>query len=162
MQNREAKWYDKLLFPRLVGILKHNDEAKEFNKWLLELQRDRQLFWKAKKEAFDKACHTVLSEWEVAKSQWSSEVAKDKGKLQNFQFQYAAGKASAVTEYFQSQLNAVPLPTWCPREYELEFDEESRILLINARLPYFGEFEVLKDKMKDVQTNASIICKHNP
>lgn len=146
MQNREAKWYDKLLFLRLVGILEQNSKAKEFNKWLLELQRDRQLFWKAKKEAFDKACHTVLSGWEAARSQWNTGVAADKAKLQELKSLYETGKANAVAEYFRTQMDSTPLPSWCPREYELEFDEEAGILLINVRLPYFGELEVMKNR----------------
>lgn len=147
MQTKEAKWYDKLLFTRLVGIQEHNTAVKEFNKWLLELQRDRQLFWKAKKEAFDKACQmVVMSGWEAARTLWNAGVAKDKAKLQELKFQYQTGKANAVAEYFRSQLNAIPLPSWGPREYELEFDEESGILLIDARLPYFGELEVMKNK----------------
>jgi restriction system protein len=54
--------------------------------------------------------------------------------------------AKSVVDYFLPQLDSIPLPRWCPREYELQFDEAAGILLIECQLPYFGTLEIVKTK----------------
>ena len=140
----EREWYDYILYPKRW---EYSYKVTEFNDWLSELQRDRQLYWEWKKDQFDKACHTTLAEWEEAKSQYDAAVAQDRARIEDLQSQYETGGANAVVEYFLAHLNSVPLPVWCPREYELEFDEGEGILLIDVRLPYFGALEVVKTRL---------------
>ena len=121
-------------------------QHKLYNEWIKELINDRELYWRTRKEEFERACCECLGQWEEAKSKWDVEVANDKAKLQQLRFQYETGSAKGVVDYFLPQLDSIPLPRWCPREYELQFDEAGGILLIECRLPYFGALEVVKTK----------------
>jgi len=142
----ELKWHNFFLFWELPERFKQKRRVEEFNRWLVQLQKDRQLYWETRNEQFDKACEIVMAEWKEAKSQWEREVHRDKARLEELRSQYESGGSNSVVGYFLAQLNSVPLPMWCPREYELQFHEDEGILLIEVKIPYFAGLEVIKTR----------------
>jgi len=114
-------------------------KGEEVNKWLSEV-------YCPQKELFNKTCQVVMEDWKEAKSQWEGEANQERASLEELRAQYKVGNPRAIVEYFRAQLNSVPLPIWCPREYDLQFDEDDGILLIDVRLPYFGALEVMKTR----------------
>jgi restriction system protein len=45
------------------------------------------------------------------------------------------------------QLNAVPLPSWCPHDRDVSYDANQGILLIETRLPHFGAMPIIKSRV---------------
>ena len=121
-------------------------QRKRYNEWLLEVIDDRELYWRTRNEEFERACRECSGRWQEAKSKWDAEVAHDRAKLQQLRSQYETESSKAVVDYFLAQLDSIPLPRWCPHEYELQFDNDEGILLIDCRLPYFGTLEFIKTK----------------
>lgn len=149
-QKPKLKWYDYLLIWRMdKRMAAFNQDVKKFeqqkrkgeevNKWLSEV-------YCPQKELFNKTCQVVMEDWKEAKSQWEGEANQERASLEELRAQYEVGNPRAIVEYFRAQLNSVPLPIWCPREYDLQFDEDDGILLIDVRLPYFGALEVMKTR----------------
>lgn len=157
----QLRWYGYLFFwdahKRLKAIRKENEakkakfelqksEIEKFNEWLRKLRDERQREWNNKKEHFDKACQETMGQWEEANSAWEAGVTRDKEKFKQLCSQYEKGESLAVVSYFKAHLDSMPLPSWCPRKYELEFDKDESILLIEARLPYFEALKVIKTR----------------
>jgi restriction system protein len=150
-QKPKLKWSDYLLIWRilekriltfeqdLVKFEREKQKVELVNKWLSEI-------YDPQKKRFDEACHNAMEEWKGAKSQWEQKANQEKARLEELTLQYGTGNPKAVVEYFRTQLNFVPLPFWCPREYDLEFDEDEGILLIDVRLPYFRGLDVVKTR----------------
>src|SRR5262249_35718652 len=73
-------------------------------------------------------------------------VERDKLTFAQLRQGYETGDASGVLDYFMAQLNAIPLPGWCPRGFQLHFDGPEGVLLLECQLPYFGSLEIVKTK----------------
>lgn len=149
-QKPKCKLYDLLLFWRWFELsnaferdlakFKREKQKVEFeNKWLSEI-------YYPQKKRYDTACDKVMEDWNQAKSQWEQKANREKARLEELTSQYGTNNPEAVVEYFRVQLNSVPLPFWCPREYDLQFDKDEGILLMDVRLPYFRALDILKTR----------------
>lgn len=136
------RWYNYLQ----SEFLRRKNETEQYNKWLVALLNDRQLYWENRKEQFEKASRECLDQWQEGRSRWDAEIARDRARFQDLRLHYETGDSKAVVGYFLAQLDSILLPRWCPREYELQFEEDEGILLIECRLPYFGALEFVKTK----------------
>ena len=56
------------------------------------------------------------------------------------------GSEGVVVKFFAAHLDAIALPQWCPREFQLEFDDKGKILLIDCPLPHFDSLKVVKTR----------------
>jgi len=135
------RWYQYLM------IWSQPFLRKAYDAWLRELLADRQSYWNHKNAEFERACRECLQQWEEANTRWDEAVALDKAKLQTLSRAYESGDPRSVADYFRSQLDSIPLPKWCPREYELQFDPQEGILLIDCRLPYLGALALIKTRV---------------
>jgi restriction system protein len=154
---KPTKWYHYLM---LLDLLSNNEQFRkatekfgkqrrqieEFNSWLSELQTDRRLYYEERKAEFDERAKHVKDQWDSARLQWETAVASDISKYRELYSGYESGKSAEVAQYFQAQLEAIPLLPCSEREYEIEFEEQEGILLINLKLPYVRDLEITKTK----------------
>jgi hypothetical protein len=135
-----------LLLYLLFWELPKWQQLKRYNEWLATVAEDRHLYWESRKDAFDRAVRDCLDHWQESKSEWDTQLACDRAKWFKLRSQYETGNSKGIIGYFVAQLDSVPLPRWCPHEYELQFDEAQGVLLIECRLPYLGSLEFVKSK----------------
>ena len=162
---RKLKWYEHFLSLAVIDpragdnelfALKHElyrkelenyhrkrDEVEKYNSWLNQLQEDRQRYWEAKKQAFDQAC---VDEWSQHNEEWEKGASSDQEHYAELNNRYEQGGSENVLSYIRANLDAIPLPRWCPRIYELAFDEEQGILVIDLQVPYFYGLDILKTR----------------
>jgi HJR/Mrr/RecB family endonuclease len=138
-KSADLRWYEYLS----AELRLRRQHAQAYNAWLVRLLADRELYFKNKKATFEAASGICVAHWQNGKSQWEENIAADRAKLQELRSRY---EQESPTEYFTAELNSIPLPAWCPRDCELQFNEDDGILLIECQLPYFGNVAIMKTK----------------
>jgi restriction system protein len=173
----QYKWYHQLFFWKYFEItrlnkqanrslkVKHDlallgweqikSESEEFNLWLMELINDRRMYWEHKKKDYENICNKITAKWAEDKSNWEEAVTKDIMKARDFHLHYQEGSAIGVCNYFNAHLKSIQLPLWVKREYQIEFDEDAGILLLNLRLPYLSDIQILKTR--HLKTNDKLV-----
>jgi restriction system protein len=132
-----TRWYRSLMQGPQVG---------ESNSWLSELQADRLLYYQVRRAEFEERTAYITGQWQQAKLQWETTVARDMATFQDSCLGYESAKPDGVAKYFQTQLEAIPLLPCCDKEYEEQFEEQEGILLIDLKLPYVKDLEIAKTK----------------
>jgi restriction system protein len=154
---KPTKWYHYLMILDLISsneeyrraishYIKQQQQIDVFNLWLAELQNDRLSYYQSQKELFDEKIGYVKDQWEQARLQWETAVAADISQYQELCSGYESGKSVEVSRYFRTQLDAVPFLPCCDREYEIEFEAQEGILVVDLKLPYVQNLEISKTK----------------
>lgn len=130
----------------LLELKQRKSAIDDFNRWLEQMRKDRICYWEARKAAFDAEYLSIEELWKKSRADWGEAVGQEMLKLKALSEGYKLGEQSSVIEYFRTQLDAVVLPAWCPKKYSVQFDDESRILLVELQLPHLDNLEVKKTR----------------
>lgn len=102
--------------------------------------------------AYDKAQqrikHTNLEDirkWELEKQQYVSTQGEANSKIDTLKLQYLALDTSAVLEYCDLVLNNSEYPDSFPKSYELDYNPDNKILIVEYSLPSIEQFPTLNE-----------------
>ena len=84
----------------------------------------------------EKAYKNILTEWDLHLQVWSDSVQSDFIKLKKLQEVFFEEK---VVTQAETILNLIELPNWIPTSFEIKFDSESNILIIEHQFPDLGD-----------------------
>jgi restriction system protein len=131
------------------------EEAKKELVRLLELEKSQEL---EILEAYDSATKRYEDaliaekysyqqaeiEWKKSKALWDAECEKDQFELQNILFAFNGGD---IEKQACLILDSIDLPKWMPCNYELKYDKETKILIVEHELVDIGSIEWVKTVM---------------
>lgn len=147
-------WYDYLTFwgipARRSHVEQQNRQAQA--QYFAEVARvradhDQRSAWNARLAMHDAKYQEALTSWTQEAEAWDRAHRRDVSVLEKLQVRYRANDPLGVAQYFALQLNAVPLPPWCPHDREVSYDADQGILLIETRLPHFGAMPIIKSRV---------------
>lgn len=118
----------------------------EYNSWLSRNRNDHYCYYQKRKKDFEEKVKCIKDQWHQAKEQWESEALKDIKKYKELCSGYESCEPDGVAQYFIAQIDAIPLLSCCDREYEIEFDPQEGILLLNLKIPYMRDVEIVKTR----------------
>jgi restriction system protein len=84
----------------------------------------------------ERAYKNALTEWDLHRKIWSEGIQSDLIKLKELQALFLEENIATQAETI---LNLIELPTWIPTSFEIKFDNESNILIIEHQFPDLGE-----------------------
>jgi len=158
---------DKLIKSRRAE--KENWKAKIFEsdtrEW--EAARDRVLAdHAAKLEAYNRqladleAVHArTVKEWEADRTEFLSKQGEQHAAIDAFHTRYEAREAEAITEYCEMVLANSEYPDCLPREFDLDFNHQTGMLIVNYKLPAPADIPTLSE-VKYVQSTDSFSERH--
>lgn len=141
------------------------EEAKKELVRLLELERAQELeiteaYASAVKRYEDALIAEKYSyqqaeiEWKKSKDLWDSECEKDQFALQNLLYAF---NGRDIEKQAHLILDSVDLPNWMPCNYELKYDKETKILIVEHEFVDIGSIEWVKTVMlKSGATNKPL------
>lgn len=89
--------------------------------------------------------------WDERKAAFEKEKADNNEKIDAFRKQYLAKNRGAVLEYLDSIMARSEYPDFFPKQWSIDFIEESGVLIIDYELPSLDSFPTLKS-VKYVQS----------
>ncbi|VEB35404.1 EcoKMrr [Legionella sainthelensi] len=112
--------------------------------------------WINKCEEAKKTLKSALLLWESEKRNFEYNVQIEYKKLKKIKFNYENSDKDGVEEVVKIILSRSPYPNTFPRNFKVNYDKETKILLIDFQLPDFERFEIIE---KDKRHNFKNITK---
>lgn len=101
--------------------------------------------WKSKRDDFDKKLKEPLAFWYSEKEKFDSSAQLEHEKLIKLKSNYEKKDKSAIEEVVKTILLRSPYPAPFPRCIEVNYDVESKIMIIEYQLPDFERLEIVED-----------------
>jgi restriction system protein len=159
--------FDKLIRSRREE--KENSKARLFEADTLawEAERDRIIAVRAAKlEGYNKelagldAIHRrEVEEWETRRAGFMAKQGDQHEAMDAFRMRYEGKEAAAITEYCDIVLANSEYPDCLPKEFDLDFNHETGVLVVNYKLPAPADIPTLSE-MKYIQSSDRYPEKH--
>lgn len=109
----------------------------------------------------EKEYEIELSTWEGEKSKFEADQQLYNAKIDEWKESYFKGEESAIIEYCSQVLNNSEYPDSFPHTFELMYQPESRILIIEYQLPRLSDLPTLKE-VRFIQSKNELKESHIP
>lgn len=101
----------------------------------------------------------ALHAWEAERAAYAAEQSRSNDATDEFRRRYDAQEPDAILEYCDMVLGNSDYPNCLPREFELDFNPETGILVVDYRLPAPDDVPTLVE-VKYVQSSDDFSEKH--
>jgi len=118
----------------------------------LEAHNRQQAVWEA-------AYTQAYSNWEADRSAFMAQQAQQHEAIDAFQARYMAKEPAAIIEYCDIVLSNSDYPDCFPKESDLDFNNDTGVLIVNYKLPAPSEIPTLNE-VKYVQSSDAFSEKH--
>lgn len=78
---------------------------------------------------------TKVTKWEEKCRSWAEERESHEAEVRSFFERYRNGEREAVRTYVEAVLDESIYPDWFPREYDIYYDPETKVAIVDSRLP---------------------------
>ncbi|MCE1190158.1 MAG: restriction endonuclease [Ignavibacteria bacterium] len=119
------------------------EKSKEIEKNNVEIQEKYELdlaLWQSKREQCILKNKEKVDEWEKHKKEHYARQVEHNSKINELQDSYMNISEAAVLEYCQMVLNNSEYPEFFPQNFELEYNPETKILIVEYELPSIKDF----------------------
>jgi restriction system protein len=86
-------------------------------------------------QSMNSAHAEAVAEWEAEKAAYTAERNAQHDSIDAFRQRYEGKNATAITEYCELVLARSEYPDCVPKEFELDFTDDTGVLVVNYRLP---------------------------
>ena len=117
---------------KCVAVKQENEQL--LDKWNVECDRVR-----------SETHPALLAEWAARKSDFYAQRAATNIDIDRQREKYLAGDAGAVTDYCEMVLSNSQYPDYFPREWDIDFQEDAKTLVIDYALPAPDALPSLKE-----------------
>lgn len=135
----ELTFFDKLFSSRKEKKLKMAKEAydKDIDKWKKECSKvDEQILdYEAKSKQLKEKVLSEVEEWNERKLEYEKNKEQKNKKVDELRSSYLECDQSAVLEYCELVLNNSQYPESFPKQFELDYNPENKVLIIEYSLP---------------------------
>jgi restriction system protein len=134
------------------------DKTNENNRQNLQAMKAA---YEAKLVQLEKDYETELSKWDEEKSKFEADQQLYNAKIDEWKESYFKGEESAIIEYCSQVLNNSEYPDSFPHTFELMYQPNSRILIIEYQLPRLSDIPTLKE-VRFIQSKGELKESHIP
>jgi restriction system protein len=97
-----------------------------------------------RKIAFEKEYQENLKKWEESKANFNLQKNEDNLKVLNKKKQYEKGEPEAILDYCEMVLTNSVYPDYFPQEWNIDYEQNSKILIIDYSLPNLDSLPKIK------------------
>lgn len=158
-------------FDKVFGKAKAKEESANIqfqqatNDWLKYKEETVQKFNQSMIE-YHSLCEKIqnehsglLAQWEVDKEKYLKNQAEHNDKIDEHKQRYLSGEVNAIIDYNDLVLSLSHYPDCFSKEFDLEYIQETKTLLVEYRLPYIDDLPTLKE-VKFIQSREEFQEKH--
>lgn len=134
------------LFEKLIPSLKSKKEQANEGKYNLELQK-----WEVENSKIEQINAEKFKQWKIRKKDFEKQQAIDNEWVDEYREFYENSDSIGVEFYFSKALENNKYPTYYLLDYELEYNKENKIMIVEYKLPKKQDINNIK-QVKYVQT----------
>lgn len=149
------KYRPKLsIFDRLMKSKKEK-KVREVNELF---QRDHQK-WIQKHDQLNTEYRDAVDKWEKAKATFYKEQEENNRHIEEWKQAYLIAAAPAIVDYCDMVLSNSSYPDFFPQDFELDYNPENKILIVDYILPHVKDIPTLTE-VKYIQSRDEFTKKH--
>lgn len=109
----------------------------------------------------DKEAEKSVADWEIQKKKFHDKQERKNRKVDELKSRYLKGDENAILEYCELVLSRSEYPDQFPQRFELEYNNETKILIVEYSLPNIGqlptlnEVKYIKNELKEYHISES-------
>lgn len=134
------------LFEKLIPSLKSKKEQANEGKYNLELQK-----WEVENSKIEQINAEKFKQWKIRKKDFEKQQVIDNEWVDEYREFYENSDSIGVEFYFSKALENNKYPTYYLLDYELEYNKENKIMIVEYKLPKKQDINNIK-QVKYVQT----------
>ncbi len=149
------------LWDRLIPALRRKKEqaaderfVSDYNRWMYTRQEAEKAY--SLEQAKYQEC---LKKWEADRGDFLKKRDAGNAAIDTKKQEYLGRDSEAILDYCAMVLSNSKYPDWCPQSYELDYNPETKILVIHYQLPFVGDIPTLTE-VKYVQSRDELDEKH--
>jgi len=104
---------------------------------------------------------TKVNEWDSHKEEFVRKQNEFNIKIDELKSLYSSFDVSAILEYCDMVLNNSSLPDFIHKEFDLDYNPETKILIVDYMLPNIETFPIIKEVKYLVSKNELSVIYHN-
>lgn len=85
-----------------------------------------------------------VEEWNIKNSEYIKEQNDYNTEIDELKSRYLSSDANAIAEYCEIVLSKSPLPDFFQKEFEVDYNPDNKILIIDYLLPSIEDFPSVK------------------
>lgn len=117
--------------------------------------------WEEEKTRVERENQRRINEHEDDLAAWRTRNAEYQEHIDELKRDYELGDSEAVIECCGRVLEASSYPEWCPQEFEIDYNPETKILIVDYLLPAPGELPKIKE-VNYIQKRDEFVEKELP
>ena len=86
-----------------------------------------------------------VTEWNIKNSEYIKEQTEYNSEIDELKLRYSSSDTSAILEYCEIVLNSSSLPDFIEKDFELDYNSDNKILIIDYLLPNIENFPNVKE-----------------
>lgn len=149
------KYRPKLSFFDRFIKFKKEEKVRETKKLF---QRDHQK-WTQKHDLLNTEYRDAIDKWEKAKAEFYKEKEENNRQIEERKQAYLIAEPSAIIDYCDMVLSNSSYPDFFPQDFELDYNPENKILIVDYNLPNIEDLPTLKE-VKYVQIRDEFTKKY--
>lgn len=91
-----------------------------------------------------RAHNEAVTEWAIRRNKYNAEKAAEHAEVDTKRASYESGDPGAIVEYCDLVLSSSQYPACFPQEFDLDYDESAKTLIVDYKLPAPDEMPRLK------------------
>jgi restriction system protein len=92
-----------------------------------------------------KKFETALAEWREGRETYMKERIKRNASIEEKKGMYLSGNSEAITDYCYMVLSNSKYPDYFPQSYDLDYNPENKLLIVDYQLPSLDSIPTLKE-----------------
>lgn len=125
----------------------YKQKLDSYNQDLTNYQRAYSI-WKNKRDEFEIKLNEALSVWSLEKENFDNAVGVEHEQLIKLKRDYENREKLAIEAVVKAILLRSPYPDSFPRQCDVNYDEESKIIIIDFQLPDFERLEIVEESKR--------------
>jgi restriction system protein len=142
-------FFEKLFTNAVEKKTRENDQIynQRLSYWKKEVEKIKEL--NEKNRIFNSTIESVweeqIKEWQKSKDDYKQAVEEQNSKIEQIIQEYKLNNVDKVLEYFQVVLENINLPESIPNDYEMDYNADTGIIIIEFQLPEIDDLPKLKE-----------------
>jgi len=135
LKEKKIKQAETLYQEAMTAWEKSVDETNSFNSNLKEQHEQKLKEFEEKKQTVNKRFDALEKDWEMKKESYNNNQKEYNDKIEKLKENYFHNNAEAVIQYCEMVLNNSQYPETFPKDFDLDYNSDSKLLIVEYVLP---------------------------
>jgi restriction system protein len=145
LKEKKIRQAETLYQEAMIAWEKSVDETNSFNSNLKEQHKQKLKEFEKQRQIVNKRFDTLEKDWENEKESYNNNQKEHNEKIEKLKDNYFHKNAESVIQYCEMVLNNSQYPETFPKDFDLDYNSDSKLLIVEYVLPAPDDLPTLTD-----------------